>query len=116
MSTQNQDGTISILAGQASTAQYRLVKSDGTYQDGASATRTHIGVTQEPQATTAKPVTVKTGAGDRKLTAEEAITAGDVLYYGAVGKVGKTAASNTKVGIAVTAASGDGGIFEAVLF
>ncbi len=116
MATQNPDGNISILAGQASTAIYRLVAADGTYQDGASTTRTHVGVTQEAQATSGKPVTVRTGAGDRKLTAKEAITVGDLLYYDSVGKVGKTSASNTAVGRAITAASGDGAIFEACLF
>lgn len=112
MSIQYDSSRGSILAGAALVAN-RLVKNDGTYC-AVSTTRNDVGITQEAQATIGKPVTVrKRGVNfSDKVEAAVAISAGAVVYYDANGRVGTTSASNTRLGVALTAASGAGSIIE----
>jgi hypothetical protein len=105
-----------VLAGVALTPNL-LVTPAGALC-AVSTTRTHAGVTQESQATVGKPCTVRRTGADfsTKVIAALAIAVGDLLYYDANGKVGKTSAGNTLIGIALTAASGNNSVFEAQLF
>ena len=100
----NQPG-MSLTAGAALVAR-RLVKSDGTYC-GVGTTRDWVGVVQEDRANGAQTPIRFVHAGTCILTASVAITAGDVVYKAANGKIGKTTTSNTRVGIALESASGD---------
>ena len=115
MSIQQNAPNLAIAAGVALT-RYLLVTQAGTLC-GVSTTRTHIGVTQEDQATVGKTVTVRMPhAGTAKIKTNAAIAAGAAVYYDANGTIGTTSASNTQVGIAMEAASGAGSIIEVMLF
>lgn len=113
MSVQYDSPRGSILTTVAVVAN-RLVKFDGSYC-GVSTTRDHIGITQEAQANVGKPVTLrKPGCTfSDKVEAAAAISAGAIIYYDTNGRVGTTSASNTRIGRALTAASGAGSIIEA---
>lgn len=111
MATQTNAPNLSINAG-ASLVRWRFVKADGTYC-GVSATRTHVGVTQEDQATSGSPVSVRMPqAGTLKVEAAGAIAAAAAVFYDTNGRVGTTSASNTQVGVALQAASGAGSMIE----
>jgi Uncharacterized conserved protein (DUF2190) len=116
MSVQYDSSRGSILAGAALVAN-RLVKYDGTYC-AVSTVRNHAGITQEAQPTTGKPVTVrKPGCNfSDKVETAAAISAGAAVYYDTNGRIGTTSASNTQVGIALTAASGAGSVIEVLFF
>lgn len=104
---------IAVLAS-STLVPYRLVTAAGAYC-GLDTTQNHIGVSVE-NAISGDSVTLRLpNAGTVKTTASEAIAAGDQLYKAASGKVSKTATGSVLIGIAVTAASGDGSIFEALL-
>jgi hypothetical protein len=106
-------GHIAITAS-ATLVPYRLVTAAGAYA-GLSTTQDHVGVSME-HAASGESVTVRLpNAGTVKLTASEAIAAGAQLYKAADGKVSDTATDSVLIGIAITAASGDGSIFEALL-
>jgi hypothetical protein len=86
-------------------------------QNGASTTRTHIGVAQDDQATVGGFVPIRMAhAGTAKVTANAAISAGALVFYDANGRIGTTSASNTAVGIALEAASGAGSVIEVMMF
>jgi hypothetical protein len=108
-----QHGHIAIAAS-ATLLPYRLVTAAGAYC-ALDTTPDHVGVTTE-HAASGESVTVRLpNAGTVKLTASEAIAAGAQLYKAADGKVSDVATSSVLVGIAITAASADGSIFEALL-
>jgi len=110
MSVQVNNPGISVKAGAALVSR-RLIKQDGTYC-GVGTTKDWVGITQEPRASGEYTPCRLTKAGTCVLTASVAITAGDIVYKAANGKVGKTSTGNTRVGIALEDASGDGLEFQ----
>lgn len=104
---------IPIVAG-ANLAQALLVKANGTLC-ALDTTPDWIGVTDDSAASGAVVPVRLAAAGTVKLTASEAIVVGDRLYKAASGKVSKTATGSVAVGRALSAATGDGSIFEAVI-
>lgn len=115
MSIQQNTPNLRILAG-GTVAKYAAVKADGTAQNGASTTRTHIGFAQNAAASGEQLDVRMTHAGTCKAIANAAITVGATVYYDANGRIGVTATSNTAIGIALTAASGAGSIIEILPF
>ena len=115
MSVQQNAPNIAILTTVAVT-KYKLVTPTGALCV-VSTTRTHLGVTQEDQATVGLAVPVRMShAGSCKVTAAVAFAVGALLYYDAAGQVGTTSASNTAIGVAMEAASGAGSIVEMMPF
>ena len=111
MAIQQNAPNLAIAAGAALT-RFKLVKADGTLC-AVSATRNHIGVTQEDQPTIGLPVTVRMPhAGTSKVYTNAAFAIGARVYYDAGGTVGTTSASNTAYGTALQASSGAGSIAE----
>src|SRR6185369_4236316 len=100
MATQTNNPGKGVLVGATGVAAYRLIKANGQYcQDDSSSD--FIGVTQEPRSPgQIVPVRFVT-AGSCIMTGATGITAGDVVYKGADGTVGKTD-TNARVGIALT--------------
>jgi uncharacterized protein DUF2190 len=92
-------------------AQRRLVKYDGNYC-ALDTSRDWVGVTQEPR-TVGQYLPVRfTNAGSCVMTASAAVSAGEVVYKAADGKVSIGATGSVRVGIALESASGDGIEFE----
>lgn len=110
---QSDNPGITITAG-ATLYMNRLVKADGTYC-GVGTTHDWIGSTIAPMSFLG--TTVASGervgvrlphAGTHRLTAAATIAIGDVVYKDANGTVGTTSSSNTRIGLALSAAaSGD---------
>jgi hypothetical protein len=111
MSTQTDAPNLAIVA-TGTVGRHTLVTAAGVVQNGASVTRTHVGIAQQDYVTGDVMQVRMPHAGSAKVVASVAIAVGALLYYAANGKVGTTATSNTAVGIALTAASGDGSIIE----
>jgi hypothetical protein len=111
MAVQNLDGYVKLAAG-ATITPGLLVKADGTLQNGASTTKTHVGVSIE-NADSGQLTTLINPAGKVvKLKTNAAIAVGAAVYYDANGTIGTTAASNTQIGVAIDAASGAGSLIE----
>lgn len=113
MATQTNAPNVPIVAS-ATIPAYTLVDGAGA-NTALNANRDWVGVAQEA-ATSGQTMPVRiAAAGTCKITASEAILVGDRLYKAASGRVSKTATSSVQVGVAITAASGAGSIFEAIL-
>ena len=115
MSTQTDVPNLAIVA-TAAVGRYTVVTAAGAVQNGASVTRTHVGIAQQDYASGEVMQVRMPHAGSAKVVANAAIAVNALVYYDANGRVGTTAASNTAVGIALTAASGAGSIIEMLPF
>jgi hypothetical protein len=109
-----QAGNLS-LPNNSAIAPYLRVKMSGGYLVAAGETDNEIGtLEQRVLATdTVGSVVPKNVEGSIKMVASEAITAFTSVYGAASGKAGDTANANF-LGMALTAASGDGAIFEMI--
>ena len=107
--TYRNEGPFTVTAGEALAAD-RLVRTvDGTTWMYADAGEQPMGLTTVACASAAvTAVRPLNGACIEKFTASKAITAGDILYPAADGKV-SDAASGSPIGRALTAALADGG-------
>lgn len=115
MSTQYKSPEGAILAG-ATLSPYLLVTALGVLC-AVSATRNDVGITQESAASGQRVTIRKRGSYlSDKVVAAVAIAVGAAVYYDSAGRVGTTSASNTQVGIALTAATAAGDIIEVAFF
>lgn len=102
-------------AGDLSSSQYLFVKMSGAQCTVATgATDKCVGVLQNKPAAANRAATIVV-SGVSKCVAAGAITAGTVVYIDATGKVTGTAASNTPVGVTLTASASSGDLISVLL-
>jgi glycine cleavage system H lipoate-binding protein len=114
MATQTNNPEITRIAVAAISA-YRLLVQDanGKVQHAAvSATRKHLGVSQEPAAIGDLVRVRLPSAGTMKVAADGIIARDAVVYYGATGYCSATSAGSTRIGIALEAAAAAGDVIE----
>ena len=114
MGAYRNEGPITVTSGEALVADRfcLLTSSTAKYADAGEAP---VGLSTEPVAT-ATQTTLRLLTGTIEVvTASKAISANDDLYVTADGKV-SDAAVGTQIGIAVTAATADGGKISAIIW
>lgn len=107
MSAQTNNPGITIKVTSVPIAARRLITVGGVVT-GVSTTQDWVGVTQEARAVGEYVPVRMTKAGTVVCTAAGAISAGNVVYKAASGKVGTASTGSIRFGIALEDASGDG--------
>jgi len=118
-STTVQNSIRSFKAGEA-LDEYLVVKieSDGDVVKAETGTLLPVvGVTTRGAASgETTPIALINGGGTAYVTASEAIAAGDNVFTHTGGKVEKSLANATRIGVALEAAADDGDVIEIAFF
>ena len=114
-STTVQNSIRSFKAGEA-LDEYLVVKieadGDVVKADGTSGLPVVGVTTRGADNNETTPIALINGGGTAYVTASEAIAAGDIVFTTTGGKVEKSSASTTRVGVALEAAADDGDVIE----
>lgn len=109
----NTSGIRSFVANATIPYGARVELSSGKVILGTASSANHVGIAQnDAVADQVVAVALVNTSGTQEMIAGSAITAGALVYPAASGKVNVTAGSNSPVGRALQAASGDGEIIE----
>ena len=113
MPAQNESGIISLAAAGAVAQHLRVKYSSGSFTTAGIADR-ELGTLEEAAlaALDVRAIKLRNSPGTRKFIASAALAIGAEVYTAASGKVGASASTAYRVGIAVTASAADGDIIE----
>lgn len=113
MPGQNETGVITMTAG-AAIAQYLRVKITASKLATAGITDRELGTLEEASFADGdvRAVRLRNAPGSRKMVANAAIAVGAEVYTAASGKVGASASTAYREGIALTASAADGDVIE----
>ncbi|HYE19920.1 MAG TPA: DUF2190 family protein [Tepidisphaeraceae bacterium] len=116
MSQYNSNNQKTFTSGETFSRGVRVKISSGAVVKAGLTDRNWIGVATHAVNTSGDPVNVHLRGFPCQVVASEALSAGALIHTAASGKVGDTAtATGYEAGVALTAATADGDLIEAIL-